>query len=68
MPTHAVRIIRHEAVPKTGNFEVRFADGRASRYFYYDDVLGRRLRSEILTSDQALEAAKALAQTERDKG
>ena len=66
--TPRIRIIRHEAVPKTGSYEVRFADGRASRYFYYDDVLGRRLRSEILTSDQALEAAKALAQTERDKG
>ena len=65
MPTYRVRINRHEAVPRTGSFEVRFADGRASRYFYYDDVLGRRLRSEILTSDQALEAAKALA---RDKG
>jgi hypothetical protein len=23
-----IRIIRHEAVPKTGSFEVRFADGR----------------------------------------
>ena len=41
MTTARIRIIRHEAVPKTGSFEVRFADGRASKYFYYDDVLGR---------------------------
>ena len=33
------RIIKHEAVPKAGSFEVRFADGRPSRYFYYDGVL-----------------------------
>jgi hypothetical protein len=39
---HRIRIIRHEAV-----FEVRFADGRPSRYFYFDDVIARRLRLEI---------------------
>lgn len=62
-----IRIIRHEAVPKTGSFEVRFADGRPPKYFYYDDVLGRRLRPEILTSQQALEQAKAFARAERDR-
>ena len=61
-------LIRHEAVPQTGRFEVRFADGRASQFFYFDDVLARRLRPEILTSEQALEQAKALARAERDKG
>jgi hypothetical protein len=66
-PPPRIRIIRREAVPKTGSFEVRFADGRPSRLFYYDDVLGRRLRPDILTSEQALEQAKALARTERDK-
>ena len=30
MTAARIRIIRHEAVPKTGSFEVRFADGRAS--------------------------------------
>ena len=68
MSAPRIRIIRHEAVPKTGRFEVRFADGRLSRHFYYDDVLGRRLRPEILTSEQALEAAKAFARGERDRG
>ena len=63
----AIRIIRHEAVPQTGSFEVRFADGRPSRFFYFDDVLAWRLRPEILTSEQALEQAKALARAERDK-
>jgi len=28
-----IRITKHEAVPKTGSFEVRFADGRPSRHF-----------------------------------
>ena len=46
-------------------FEVRFADGRPSKYFYYDDVLARRLRPDILTGEQALEQAKALARAER---
>ena len=47
--------------------KVRFADGRASKYFYYDDILSRRLRPEILTSEAALEQAKAFARAERDK-
>jgi hypothetical protein len=43
------------------------ADGRESRYFYYDDVPSRRLRPEMLTSKQALEQAKTFARAERDK-
>lgn len=62
-----IRIIRHGAVPDTGSYEVRFADGRESRYFYFDDVAGRRLRPDMLTSEQALEQAKAFARSERDK-
>ena len=53
-------------MPKSGSYEVRFADGRKSRFFYFDDVLARRLRPEILTSEAALEQAKALARAERD--
>ena len=56
MPTHAVRIIRHEAVPKTGNFEVRFADGRASRYFYYDKSVNRNKALELAKSIMAVAA------------
>lgn len=57
MSAPRIHIIRHETVPQTGSFEVRFADGRASQFFYYDDVLGRWLRPDILTSEQALEGA-----------
>jgi hypothetical protein len=28
-----IRIIKHEAVPKCGSYEVRFADGRAPKFF-----------------------------------
>ena len=63
----AIRIIRHEAVPKSGSYEVRFSDGRESKFFYFDDVLARRLRPDILTSEAALEQAKAFARSERDK-
>jgi hypothetical protein len=53
-------------VPDTGSYEVKFADGRPSQFFYFDDVAGRRLRPDILTSEQALEQAKALARSARD--
>ena len=62
-----VRLIRHEVVPKCGSFEVRYEDGQPSVYFYWEDIPGRRLRPEQLTSDQALERAKALARAERDR-
>ena len=64
MSAPRIRIIRH--VPDTGSYEVRFADGPASRFFYYDNVLARRLRPEILSSEQALAQAKAFARAERD--
>jgi len=34
-----IRITRHEVVPKSGSYQVRFADGRPSKLFYFDDVL-----------------------------
>ena len=64
----AVRLIKHEAVPNCGSFEVQFPDAKPSRYFYWDDIPGRRLRPEILTSDEAIQAAKAFARKARDKG
>jgi hypothetical protein len=60
-------IIKHEAVPKCGSFEVRFPDGRPSRFFYWDDVPGRRLRPEQVGSKEALEQAKKFARDERDR-
>lgn len=64
-----IRIIPHapEGILYCGSFEVRFPDGRESVYFYWDDVPGRRLRTEALTQEQALEAAKKLARAEQDK-
>jgi hypothetical protein len=53
--TNRIRIIKHEAVADCGSFEVRFGDGRASKFFYWDDQATRRLWPEILTSEQALE-------------
>jgi hypothetical protein len=62
-----IRIIKHEAIPQTGSYEVRFPDGRPSVYKYYDDDPGRRSITGKMTGAQALDAAKALAQAERDK-
>ena len=62
------RIIKHESVPNCGSYEVRFADGRESKFFYWDGLPGRRTRSEMLTGKQAFEQARALARAERDKG
>ena len=66
--TADIRIIKHEAVPDCGSFEVRLADGSESRFFYWDDIASRRLREDMLTREQALAQAQALARAERDKG
>ena len=44
--TADIRIIKHEAVPECGSFEVRFGDGRQSKFFYWDDVASRRLQRD----------------------
>ena len=38
-----------------------------SKYFYWEDDPGRRLRPDQVTSDVALEQAKAFARAEQDK-
>jgi len=64
-----IRIIKHEAVPDCGSYEVAFPDGRPSVYFYWEDDKSRRLRPEQqMTSAVALEAAKTLARRERGDG
>lgn len=60
-----IRLIKHEAVPGCGSFEVRFADGRPSRYFYFEDIPGRRLRPEQVDRATALERARAYAREKR---
>jgi hypothetical protein len=62
-----IRIIKHEAVADCGSFEVRFADGRASRFFYWDDLPGRRMRLEILTRAGAGAGQGARPRAMRDK-
>ena len=64
--TDPVRIIPHtpEDVPNTGSFEVVWPGGR--RFFYWDDIEGRRLHPDDLTREEALEQAKALARRMRD--
>jgi hypothetical protein len=57
----SVRIVKHEAIPHTGSYEVRYSDGRPPRYFYWDDQPSRRLDPNTLTGEQALEKAKAAA-------
>ena len=60
----AIRIIKHEAVPLCGSFEVRFPDGRASRY--WDDIAGRRLRPDLVNGATAKQAAQSLARAEQN--
>ena len=40
--TDRIRIIKHEAIPGYGSFEVKI-EGQPSKYFYWDDLPSRRL-------------------------
>ncbi|MGJ4888979.1 hypothetical protein ACQR1Y_12335 [Bradyrhizobium sp. HKCCYLRH3099] len=66
-----IRIIPHriETIPDIGSFEVRFADGRSSVFFHWDDHDGRRAMSmsTTMTQDQARAAAQHLARTELNR-
>jgi hypothetical protein len=64
----SIRLIKHEAIPKCGSYEVRYIDGRPSRFFYWDDQPSRRLDPNTLTGEQALELAKAVARHVRQSG
>jgi hypothetical protein len=33
LPMNLIRIIKHQAVPKCGSYEVKFFDGRPSKFF-----------------------------------
>lgn len=58
-----IRIIKHRSVPKTGSFEVRFPDGRPSKFFYWDDEPSRHLNQNQVDSKQALRQAKTFARS-----
>jgi hypothetical protein len=61
-----VRLIKHEAVPKSGSYEIRFPDGRPSRYLYWDDLEGRRsIRHGVVDGAVALRVAKIFARAEQ---
>ena len=60
-------LIKHEAIPQCGSYEVRFPDGRPSKYFYWDDEASRHLRPEIMTSEEALDQAKVFAIAAREQ-
>jgi hypothetical protein len=64
-----IRIIPYypEGIPDCGSFEVWFADGRPSTFFYWDDNRGRASITRKVDQDQAREAARALARVERAK-
>ena len=54
-------IIRHEGVKDSGSYEVKFSDGKPSKIFNWDDDPSQRVRPGVLTSEQALERARAFA-------
>jgi hypothetical protein len=56
-----IRLIKHEAVPGSGSYELRFPDGRPSKYLYFENDPGRRLRPEQV--DQLV--AKIFARAEQ---
>ena len=60
-----IRIIPHEAVPLCGSYEVRFPDSRPSRFYYWDDIPGRRLRPDLMDSVSAKRGAQLLARREQ---
>lgn len=62
-----VRLIRHEAIPNCGSFEVRFEDGGPSVFFYFENLPGRRRRPDLVDGETALEQAKAFARAERQR-
>jgi hypothetical protein len=59
-------VIKHEAVPGRGSYEVRSPDGGPSRYFYFDDT-SPHLNPDKLDSRKALAAAEAFARAEQHK-
>jgi hypothetical protein len=60
------RIIRHGIVSESASYEVRFADGRQSQFFHWDDSRGRRLNTKALSGKQAFARARALVLAERN--
>ena len=62
-----IRVMKHEIVPDRGNYEVRFPDGRPSKYFYFENLSGRRLGSDRVEQAVAEQNAKRFAREEQYK-
>jgi hypothetical protein len=63
-----IRIIPHRGVDDDcGSLDLWFADGRPSVRYYWDSLVSRRLSSNTLAREQAIEKATALARAEMDK-
>jgi hypothetical protein len=61
-----IPLLKHTSPTATrdsGSYEI----GRPSRFYYWDDIPGRRLRPDLLTSEQALRDARSLAKSEQNK-
>jgi hypothetical protein len=59
MTDRMTTIIRHDGAKDSGSYEVKF--------FNWDDDPSGRARPGVLTSEQALEKARAFADAERDR-
>ena len=59
-----IRVIKHERVPYCGSYKVRFPDGRPSKYFYFENLPGRRLRPDRVEQATAEQSAERFAREE----
>jgi hypothetical protein len=62
-----IRVMKHQAVPGCGSYEVRFPDRRPSKYFYFENLPGSRLRPDRVEQAVAEQNAKRFAREEQDK-
>jgi hypothetical protein len=60
-----VRILKQQTVPLCGSYEVKYPDGRPSRFFCWDDIPGRRLRPDLVDGATARGEAQRLAHAEQ---
>ena len=60
-----VHLIKHEAVKDCGSYEIRFPDGRPSKFIYLENTPGRRLRSDQVDRAVAERVAKIFARAEQ---
>ena len=67
MSAPRIRIIRHEAVPKSGSFEVCFPDGRESRFCIFDNVPAAACAGGCSRASRR-GAGQGVCKGERDKG